>query len=68
MSAENLERAMGFEPTTPTLAIFGFMRQNSNFCDVSIPNDAEHDENTLSLRGHSADKLRTFANGFGGLA
>ena len=39
---------MGFEPTTPTLAISGFMRQTSSFCGVSLPIDAERNENMLS--------------------
>ena len=49
---------MGFEPTTPTLAISGFMCQSSNLCRVSNPNHAERNKNTSLLRGHYADKLR----------
>jgi hypothetical protein len=57
---------MGFEPTTPTLAIFGFMCQRSYFCGVSMRNDAERIENMLPLRGQYADTLRTLADCFGG--
>ena len=46
---------MGFEPTTPTLAIFWFIAQSALFCDISVQNEAEHNKNTTVLRGHSAD-------------
>ena len=58
---------MGFEPTTPTLATFGFMRQSSDFCVVSMHDGTERHKNIRRLRGRSADKLRTLADGFGGL-
>lgn len=36
---------MGFEPTTPTLATFGFMRQSSDFCVVSMHDGTERHKN-----------------------
>jgi hypothetical protein len=49
---------MGFEPTTPTLAISGFMCQSSSLCGVSTQNHLERNINIPPLRGHYADKLR----------
>src|SRR5262249_50730691 len=52
---EILERAKGFEPSTPTLAILRVMRSAFDLMRFLMRNREEQTNNVTPLRGHSAD-------------